>query len=121
MPKKENHMHIIPPTKTNITGTNNYLSLISLNINGLNSSIKRHKVAPLFLVPIVRPSSFPQSPHMSQRVCPKTRITRALPLDYLECSPKKEEPAHAPSSGKFGEQPPPKRLTREAMQNYLKE
>ena len=32
------------PTKTNIAGTNSYLSLISLNINGLNSPIKRHKL-----------------------------------------------------------------------------
>jgi hypothetical protein len=33
----------MPPTKTSITVTNNHLSLISLNINGLNSPIKRHK------------------------------------------------------------------------------
>jgi hypothetical protein len=43
-PEGENHVYIMPPTKTNITGTNNYLSLISLNINGLNSPIKRHKL-----------------------------------------------------------------------------
>jgi exonuclease III len=36
-------MHMMSPTKTNITGTNNHLSLISFNINGLNSPIKRHK------------------------------------------------------------------------------
>jgi exonuclease III len=29
---------------TKIIGSNNYFSLISLNINGLNSPIKRHKV-----------------------------------------------------------------------------
>ena len=40
MPKGEYHNHIKAPTKTNISGT--YLSLISLNINGLNSPIKRH-------------------------------------------------------------------------------
>jgi exonuclease III len=33
----------IPTLTTKITGSNNYFSLISLNINGLNSSIKRHK------------------------------------------------------------------------------
>ena len=33
-----------PPTKTNISGTNSHLSLISLNINGLNSPIKTHKL-----------------------------------------------------------------------------
>ena len=31
------------PTTANITGTNNHLSLISLNINELNSPIKKHK------------------------------------------------------------------------------
>jgi hypothetical protein len=33
-------MQLMPPTNTNMTGTNNHLSLISLNINGLNSPIK---------------------------------------------------------------------------------
>jgi hypothetical protein len=41
-PKGENHKHMKPPTKTNISGTNSHLSAISLNINGHNSSIKRH-------------------------------------------------------------------------------
>jgi hypothetical protein len=41
-PKGENHTHIIPPPTTNKTVTNNYLSLISLNIKRLNSLIKRH-------------------------------------------------------------------------------
>ena len=36
-PKEENHTHIIPPPE--IAGTNNHLSLTSLNINGLNSLI----------------------------------------------------------------------------------
>jgi exonuclease III len=31
----------MPPTKANTAGTNSHLSLISLNINGLNSPIKR--------------------------------------------------------------------------------
>jgi hypothetical protein len=31
--KGENHKHIKPPTKTNISGTNSHLSLVSLNIN----------------------------------------------------------------------------------------
>jgi hypothetical protein len=30
-PKGENHMHIMPSTTTNITGTKNHLSLISKN------------------------------------------------------------------------------------------
>jgi exonuclease III len=34
----------MPPTKTNISGTNSRLSLIPLNISGLNSPIKRHKL-----------------------------------------------------------------------------
>nr|XP_040148508.1 recombining binding protein suppressor of hairless isoform X5 [Ictidomys tridecemlineatus] len=42
-------------------------------------------------------------------------------MDHTEGSPAEEPPAHAPSLGKFGERPPPKRLTREAMRNYLKE
>ena len=43
-PKEENHIHIIPPPVTKITRTNNHLSLIFLNINGLNLPIKRHKI-----------------------------------------------------------------------------
>lgn len=42
--KAESHKHIKPPTKTNMSGTNNHLSLISLSINGLNSLIRRHKL-----------------------------------------------------------------------------
>jgi hypothetical protein len=38
--KAESHKHVKLSTKTNIPGTNSYLSLISFNINGLNSSIK---------------------------------------------------------------------------------
>jgi exonuclease III len=33
-----------PILTTEITGSNNYFSLISLNINGLNSPIKRHRL-----------------------------------------------------------------------------
>jgi hypothetical protein len=36
--------HKEPPTKTNISGTNSHLALISFNINGINSPIKRHKL-----------------------------------------------------------------------------
>jgi hypothetical protein len=43
--KKEDHTNIVPPLTTKITGSNNYWSLISLNINGLNSLIKRHRLA----------------------------------------------------------------------------
>jgi hypothetical protein len=43
--KAESHKHIKPPTKTNKSGTNSHLSLISLNINGLNSPIKSHKLS----------------------------------------------------------------------------
>ena len=35
----------MPPLTTKITGSNNYFSLISLNINGLNSPIKRHRLS----------------------------------------------------------------------------
>ena len=34
----------MPTLTTKITGSNNYFSLISLNINGLNSPIKRHRL-----------------------------------------------------------------------------
>jgi hypothetical protein len=40
--KAVSHKHIKLPTKTNISGTSSHLSLISLNINGLNSPIKRN-------------------------------------------------------------------------------
>jgi exonuclease III len=36
-------MNRIPTLTTKIAGSNNYSSLISLNINGLNSPIKRYK------------------------------------------------------------------------------
>jgi exonuclease III len=37
----------MPTLKTKIIGSNNYFSLISLNINGLNSLIKRHRLTDL--------------------------------------------------------------------------
>ena len=39
-----NHTNIKSPLTTKITGTNNYSSLISLNINGLSSPVKRHRL-----------------------------------------------------------------------------
>jgi hypothetical protein len=42
--KAENNKQIKPPTKSNISGTNSQLSLISLKINGLNTPIKWHKL-----------------------------------------------------------------------------
>ena len=43
IPKKEKTHKITSPTmKTKITGDSNHWSLIPLNINGLNSPIKRH-------------------------------------------------------------------------------
>jgi hypothetical protein len=42
--KAEIHKHIKQPTKRNLSGTNSHLSLISLNIIGFNSPIKRHKL-----------------------------------------------------------------------------
>jgi hypothetical protein len=42
--KAESHKHIKPPTKTNISGISSHLCLISLNINGHNSPMKRHKL-----------------------------------------------------------------------------
>jgi hypothetical protein len=35
---------IISPLTTKITGSNNHYSLISLNINGLSSPVKRHRL-----------------------------------------------------------------------------
>ena len=40
-------MNKIPSLKTNITGTNNDFSLISLNISGLKYTIKRHRLKDL--------------------------------------------------------------------------
>jgi hypothetical protein len=42
--KAESHKHIKPPTKINISETNNHLFLISLNINGFNSPTRRYKL-----------------------------------------------------------------------------
>jgi hypothetical protein len=38
--KEDSHKNKIPILTTKITGSNNYFSFISLNINGLNSPIK---------------------------------------------------------------------------------
>jgi hypothetical protein len=43
-PKEDSHTNIISPLTTKITGSNNLYNLVSLNINGLNSPIKRHKL-----------------------------------------------------------------------------
>jgi hypothetical protein len=45
--KAESHKHIKSPTKTNMSGTNTHLSLITLNIYGLNSPVKGHKLTDL--------------------------------------------------------------------------
>ena len=42
--KEDNHKNRNPTLTRKITGSNNYFSLVSLNINGLNSPIKRHKI-----------------------------------------------------------------------------
>jgi hypothetical protein len=42
-PKEDSHTNIIRSLPTKITGSNNHVSLISPNINGLNSPIKRHR------------------------------------------------------------------------------
>ena len=44
-PKEEKHIDIILPLTTKITGNNNHYSLISLNIDGLNSTIKRNRLS----------------------------------------------------------------------------
>ena len=41
---KDSHTNIIPPLITKVTGSINHFILISLNINGLNSPIKIHKL-----------------------------------------------------------------------------
>jgi hypothetical protein len=43
-PKEDSHINIIPPLTTNITKSNNHFSLMFLNINELNSPIKRHRL-----------------------------------------------------------------------------
>ena len=42
--KEDSHKNRMPTLTTKIIGSNNYFSLISLNINGLNSPIKRHRL-----------------------------------------------------------------------------
>jgi hypothetical protein len=42
--KEESHKNRMPTLTTKMIGSNNYFSLISLNINELNSPIKRHKL-----------------------------------------------------------------------------
>jgi hypothetical protein len=44
---KGTHTHRIPSPVTKITGTNHYLSLVSLNTNGLNSPRTRHGLTDL--------------------------------------------------------------------------
>jgi hypothetical protein len=43
-PKEDSHTNIIPLRTTKIIGSNNYFSLMPININGLNSPIKRHRL-----------------------------------------------------------------------------
>jgi hypothetical protein len=43
-PKEEKHTNIIPLLTTKIRGSTNHCSLISLNINGLNSPTKTHRL-----------------------------------------------------------------------------
>jgi len=43
-PKEDSHTNITPALTTKIMGNNNHCSLISLNINGLNSPMKRHRL-----------------------------------------------------------------------------
>ena len=42
--KEDSHKKRMPTLTTKIIGSNNSFSLISLNINGLNSPIKRHRL-----------------------------------------------------------------------------
>jgi exonuclease III len=42
--KEDSHKNRMPPLTTKIKGSNNYFSLISLNINKFNSPIKRHRL-----------------------------------------------------------------------------
>ena len=42
--KEDSHKNRMPTLTTKIIGSNNYFSLISFNINGLNSPIKRHRL-----------------------------------------------------------------------------
>jgi exonuclease III len=42
--QEDSHKNRIPTLTTKITGSNDYFSLISLNINGLNFPIKRHRL-----------------------------------------------------------------------------
>ena len=42
--KEDSHKNRMPTLTTKVKGSNNYFSLISLNINGLNSPIKRHRL-----------------------------------------------------------------------------
>jgi hypothetical protein len=42
--KEDSHINIILPLTTKITGSNNHLSLISLNIKGFTSPIRRHRL-----------------------------------------------------------------------------
>ena len=42
--KEDSHKNRMPTLTTKIKGSNNYFFLISLNINGINSPIKRHRL-----------------------------------------------------------------------------
>jgi hypothetical protein len=42
--KEDSHKNRTSTLATKITGSNNYFFLISLNINGLNFPIKRHRL-----------------------------------------------------------------------------
>jgi hypothetical protein len=62
-PKEDSHIIIISPLTTKITGSSNHYSLTSLNINGLNSLIKRH---------ILKQKDIPSSQHL---MVPSPKLT----------------------------------------------
>ena len=44
IPKEKRHKLTSPTMKTKLTGDSNQWALVSLNVNGLNSPIKRHRL-----------------------------------------------------------------------------
>jgi hypothetical protein len=42
--KEDSKKNRMPTLTTKVIGSNNYFPLVSLNINGLNSPIKRHRL-----------------------------------------------------------------------------
>jgi hypothetical protein len=108
--KEDSHKNRMPTLTTKIIGRNNYFSLISLNINGLNSSIKSHRLTdwlhkqdPMFC--------FLQETHLREKDRHYLRMKGGKPI-FQASGLKKQAGVAIPISNKIDFQPKVIKKTR---------